>query len=188
MNNDTYFHDITNFLRTSTHPEVYHFRAGNHPGETWYLKTVCPMPDLMQIDKFGHGLLWQTLSGENPEAVKIVPYAYDWEGNDIPYMASVWLNIECEIIISMHPKTGYNLILVDRMVGGDFYVKNLLELLEVAREETKGMEDEDIEDYLGELDEIEEIALVLKKEIQAGIATQIRKELKVVDGGLEEDE
>lgn len=185
MNKDAYFHDITNFLRTSTHPEVYHFRAGNHPGEEWYLKTVCPMPNLMQIDKFGHGLLWKALSEESPESVKIVPCAYDWEGNDIPYMASVWLNVECDIIISMNLKTGYNLILVDRIVGGDFYVNNLLELLEVAREETKGMED--IEDYLGELDEIEEIALVLKKEIHSENATQIRKEFRVVDGGLEEE-
>jgi len=140
----------------------------------------------MQIDKFGYGLIWSTLAEEDSNSVKIVPHAYDWEGNDIPYMASVWLNIECDIIISMHPKTGYNLILVDRNVGSDFYVNNLLELLVLAREQTKGMED--IAKYLGELDEIEEISLILKKEIDAENAVEIRKEFKVVDGGLEEDE
>ena len=186
MHDNSYFHDITNLLRTSIHPEVCHFRAGNHPGINWYLKTVCPMPNLMQIDKFGYGLMWSTLAEEDSNSVKIVPHAYDWEGNDIPYMASVWLNIECDIIISMHPKTGYNLILVDRNIGSDFYVNNLLELLVLAREQTKGMED--IAKYLGELDEIEEIALILKKEIDAENASEIRKEFKVVDGGLEEDE
>lgn len=186
MKEDAYFYNITNFLRTSIHPEVSHFRAGNHPGEEWYLKTVCPMPNLMQIDKYGHGLLWQALAKENPIDIKIVPHAYDWEGNDIPYMASIWLNIECDIIISMHPKTGYTLISVDRHVGEEFYINSLFELLESSREETKDMDD--IEDYLCELDEIEEITIVLQKEIYSKNATQTRKEFKVVDGGLEKED
>lgn len=186
MNDIAYFHNITDFLKNSTHPEIYHFRAGNHPGAAWYLKTVCPMPDLMQIDKFGHGLLWQTLAAENPESVKIIPHAYDWEGKDIPYMVSVWLNIVCDIIIFMHPKTGYNLSFVDRIVGEEYYINNIFELVELSRDTTKSMKN--INNYLNELDEIEEIVSVLKKEMHSKNATQIRKELKVVDGGSEEEE
>ena len=73
-------------------------------------------------------------------------------------MASNVLKFELAIINTMNQETGYNLILVDRAVGSDFYVNNLLALLAVAREKTKEMED--IADYLGELDEIEEIVCI----------------------------
>lgn len=186
MDDKDYFENITDILRNSTHPEVYHFRNGNHPGSNWYLKTVCPMPNLSQIDKFGYGLLWNSVAYDNPASTKLVAHAYDWDGKEIPYMASVWLNIECDVILSFGQLNGYNVLLVDRKTGNEFYVKNLRELLAITREQD--CEIEQLAKRLDELDEIEEIANSLEKDARSEGAIQIRKEFKILDGGLEEDE
>ena len=52
-----YFKNILDEIENKINTEVYHFRNGNHPGPHWYLKTVCPLPNLTQLDKFGYGLL-----------------------------------------------------------------------------------------------------------------------------------
>ena len=186
MDDKEYFQNITTILKNSTHPEVYHFRNGNHPGSNWYLKTVCPMPNLSQLDKYGYGLLWNSVAYDHPESVKLVAHAYDWEGKEIPYMASVWLDTECDVILSFGELCGYNVLLVDRNIGNEFYVKNLREIISI----TRGQECEldQLANRLTELDEMEAIADELEKDARAEGAIQIRKEFKVLDGGREEDE
>lgn len=186
MDDKDYFQNITDILRNSIHPEVYHFRNGNHPGSNWYLKTVCPMPNLSQIDKYGYGLLWNSVAYDNPNSTKLVAHAYDWYGKEIPYMASVWLNIECDVILSFGQLNGYNILLVDRNTGNEFYVKNLREILNIIRNQTS--ENQMLMKRLDEHDEIKEIADELEKNVRSENAIQIRKEFKILDGGREEDE
>ena len=83
-----YFDGILDEIKDKINPEVTHFRKGNHPGPKWYLKTVCPTPNLKQIDKFGYGLLWANLAQQYPDKIKVVPHAYDWTGTEIPYMVN----------------------------------------------------------------------------------------------------
>ncbi len=116
-----YFQGILDNLTNKTHPEIYHFRKGNHPGPKWYLKTVCPTPNLKQIDKLGYGDLWFNLAKEEPNIIKLIPYAYDWHGNNIPYMVSVWIEIKHDVIITVDDVSGLEVLLVDRDYGHIFY-------------------------------------------------------------------
>ncbi len=179
-----YFDGIIKELEDATHPEVFHFRNGNHPGPDWYLKTVCPMPKLRQIDKIGYGILWNNIANEHPDETKLVPHAYDWNGNEIPYMTSVWLDIESDVIIKFEPATGLNIVLVDRDVGREFYIESLRSLIDYTREESKL--DKDIS--LDEIDKIEEIAEILALETKDEDAIQIRNNFKVLKGGKGKNE
>ncbi len=173
-----YFHGILKELEDAIHPEVFHFRNGNHPGSEWYLKTVCPMPKLRQIDKIGYGILWSNIANEHPDEVKLVAHAYDWRGDEIPYMTSVWLDVESDVIIKMEPLTGLNIVLVDRDVGKQFYIESLRTLINFTREESKWNEDISLD----EIDEIEKIANVLEHQTKAEDAIQIRSNFKVLKG------
>ena len=184
MDDVDYFRNITNTLKNSLHPEVYHYRNGNHPGPDWYLKTVCPMPNLNQIDKFGYGLLWTSIIEDHPTIIKLIPHAYDWNGLEIPYMASIWINIKNDFILTFDQKTGYTIMLVDREVGEEFYINSLNDLILMSREESKNLKN--VNKYLDELDEIEEIADLLGKEVKSKTTIQ-QNDLKLLDGGLNED-
>lgn len=179
-----YFQGIIKELEDAAHPEVFHFRCGNHPGSDWYLKTVCPMPKLRQIDKIGYGILWHNISHEHPDEIKLVPHAYDWNGNEIPYMTSVWLGVESDVIIKFESLTGLNIILVDRDVGKQFYIESLRSLIDYSREESKWEEDNMT---LDELDKVEEIAEVLDRQTKAEDAIQIRSNFKVLKGGKKKE-
>lgn len=184
-----YFQGILDNLTNKTHPEIYHFRKGNHPGPRWYLKTVCPTPNLKQMDKFGYGALWSNLAKEEPNIIKLIPHAYDWYGNNIPYMVSIWIEVKHDIIITVDGVSGLEVSLVDRDYGHIFYVNNLKQLLSIARKETKTwFSNPSVE--LEELDDIEKIANFLdekmKYKLKGEAAQHIRKSFKLLDGGKEE--
>lgn len=181
-----YFKNILGEIENRVHPEVYHFRNGNHPGSTWYLKTACPMPNLSQLDKFGYGLLWSNVSDENPEIIKLVPHAYDWTGKEIPYMASVWIDIKSDVIFNYSEKVGYNIILVDRNIGNQFYVDTLRDLVTISRDNAQDFPD-DI-DLLDQIDNIEEIMNFLGKEIRSEDAVLLRNDFKILEGGKNKEE
>lgn len=179
-----YFENILDELKNKTHPETCHFRKGNHPGPKWFLKTVCPTPHLKQIDKYGYGVLWSNIAQENPEIVKLVDLAYDWNGDEIPYMASVWIHKEYDIIVSLDDTiTGYGLevIMVDRKTGSEFYLDNLKKLVSIGRNDTKWYTNPSL--YLSELDNIDEIADLMESEFESLGATHIRKKFSIVEGG-----
>lgn len=180
MNVETeYFSGILKELENATHPEEFHFRHGNHPGSDWYLKTVCPMPNLKQIDTIGYGILWDNLASEHSNEIKSVPHAYDWFGNEIPYMMSIWIDVKSDVIIKFEPSTGLNVILVDRDVGQQFHVESLKHLIEYSREESKWAEDISLD----EIDAIEKIATFIEHSNKTENFIQIRNDFKVLEGG-----
>ncbi len=185
-----YFQGILDNLTNKTNPEIYHFRKGNHPGPRWYLKTVCPMPNLKQLDKLGYGTLWYNLSKEEPDIIKLVPHAYDWHGNSIPYMISVWIEVKYDVIITIDDVVGLEVLLVDREYGHIYYVNNLKQLLNVARRDSGSwLDNPSVE--LKELDDIEKIANFLdkkmKNKLKGDVAKYIRKEFKLLDGGKKKE-
>lgn len=182
-----YFKGIIEELKNTVHPEEYHFRNGNHPGSNWYLKTVCPTPNLKQIDKIGYGVLWSNIERNHPNEVKIVPHAYDWHGNEIPYMASIWINIESDVIIKMDYIDGIKIVLVDRDIGNQYYVENIKELIDFSRDSTENYNVTD-PSFLDELDIIDDISDLLEGECTIENSTQVKEKFRVLDGGKHEDE
>ena len=180
----SYFHGVLEKLNSATHPEVFHFRNGNHPGPNWYLKTVCPMPKLRQIDKIGYGNLWDNIAMEHPNDVLLVPHAYDWLGKEIPYMASIWLSVESDVIIKMDSLSGLNIVLVDRAIGNEYHVETLKKLIEFSRSNVEEIDNIAID----ELEQIEEIANLLERELKSESAIQIRNDFTVMDGGKNKEE
>lgn len=189
MDDHYFFKDILIKLKNSTHPEVYHFRNGNHPGPNWYLKTVCPTPELKQIDRYGYGKLWLEIRKDYPDYIKIVPQAYDWNGNEIPYMVSVWLVNDIDIIMEVDIKTGLNVMIVDRIIGEEFHIEQARTMINQTRDRL--IQDGDIisniRPELEELDNIDEILDCLQKSIDhqetSLLAQEIRKEFRVHSGG-----
>lgn len=171
-----YFGGLTEELKNKIHPEIYHFRVGNHPGPEWFLKTVCPIPNLIQIDKYGYGTLWHELTQEYPTKIKIVPYAYDWNGNEIPYMVSVWVNKKIDILISLSDN-GFNISMVERQIGNEHYFYMTMSLIYNEREQSKWVDDIDLDD----LDKIENIARILKDNIKSKDETHIK--FRIINGG-----
>lgn len=92
------FTDIVAFLESSTHPELYHVKAGSHPGPNWYLKTICPTPNLIRADTEGYGRSWEWFAKSNSALVKLVNIAFDWEGEKIPYASSIWIRQDIDIL------------------------------------------------------------------------------------------
>lgn len=128
------FNGILNKIKNSTHPEEYHKKNGNHPGSNWYLKTVSPIPDLIQVDEFGFGLLWQTLSDEYPELIKLVTEAYDWNGVEIQNMVSIWLDQQIDIILGYDHYSGVSMSIISRDEGIEHYTYVLKHFLTLSKE------------------------------------------------------
>ena len=180
-----YFYGIVDYLKGATHPEVFHKRYGNHPGDDWYLKTVCPMPDLRQVDSIGYGALWKNVQVNHPNEVTIVPYAYDWNGKEIPYMASIWIRNDSDVILKLDPIEGVKVVLVDRDVGNTYYSETLYELIDITREAVDWFDNKD--EIVAELEILDAIASNMAKG-QGEIDEAAKKKFTLLDGGRDEDE
>ncbi|MFA5489437.1 MAG: hypothetical protein WC284_09490 [Candidimonas sp.] len=87
--------EIVKFLETATHPEIYHYRRGLHPGVGWWLKTICPDPSCERMEGVELTHSWIALTKTN--AVILTEVAFDWQGNVIPHMWSVWLKESIDV-------------------------------------------------------------------------------------------
>lgn len=175
-----YFSGILEELRNKPNPEVHHFNNGNHPGPSWYLKTVCPTPHLKQIDKCGYGNMWLNLAAECPDKIRLVPHAYDWNGDKIPYMVSVWIEVNHDIIFTVaEPPQGIKVVLVDRNTGKEYYFKNLLHVINACRE---GLQTGNYVHDLKEIDDIETISKQLAEELKSATAEYKRKKFELLEG------
>lgn len=182
----SYFDDILAVLENSIHPEVYHFRKGNHPGKNWYLKTVCPMPNLKQVDHLGFGSLWQIFSETNPSIARLVPHAYDWQGREIPYCASIWVKIGMDVILAYSDIVGFQFDVVTEKDGQEYYIDQLMDQINDARIDSK-FSIQYPHNELNQLDEIEQIAGILKKNTRVLEVDQLKNSLKVIAGGKQEN-
>lgn len=191
-NNNTQLDGIIQKFKASNHPEITHYRKGNHPGKDWFLKTVCPMPNLDQIDRLGYGGIWKRLSKEYPETIKIIPEAYDWEGNEIPYMISVWITSDTDVIFNYTDiNEQLEIIFVHRTAGQQIQLDKLNIITSVEKEKViEGIDlnvDKDIA-YIAELDKIKEIIVLLKKDLSKDNNVGEIKKFKLVKGGKNDDD
>ena len=125
--------NILEILGEETHPEIRHIRRGTHPGSQWWLKTICPDPQAIQLDREGWGAEWFNLSRDLRHVVHLTPIAYDWEGNKIAWTMSVWLRQDVDAVII---DTGSNtrIDLVERVVGERNTVQQLREVMDLITE------------------------------------------------------
>jgi len=91
---------LEDFLNNFKHPTVYHIQYGRHPGNSWWLKTICPDPNLKQLDLEGFGNLWFNFADRYSNLIKLTDIAFDWTGEKIPNTWTVWLNDKMDVIIT----------------------------------------------------------------------------------------
>lgn len=190
--NNTQLDGILEKFKNSNHPELTHYHKGNHPGNNWFLKTVCPMSNLEQIDRLGYGSIWKRLSKKYPETIKIKPEAYDWDGNEIPYMISVWVINDTDIIFN-HTDINEQLeiIFVHRASGQQLQLDKLNIITSIEKE--KIIENIDLTsnkhtDYIMELDKIKEIIGLLQKSLLKSNKIGEIKKFKIIKGGKNGDD
>jgi hypothetical protein len=78
------FDGVWEILDSTIPPEISHYRAGNHPGLGWWLKTAVPKNTNLSN-------AWQTLATNHPTVVQMVHVAYNWQGAEIQSALSVWI-------------------------------------------------------------------------------------------------
>lgn len=182
----SYFDDILSTLENSIHPEVHHFRKGNHPGKSWFLKTVCPMPNLKQVDHSSFGSLWKIFCQTNPGIARLVPHAYDWRGHEIPYFASIWVKTGMDVILAYSDKVGFQFDVVTEKDGREYYIDHLVNQIDQARMDSK-LSIQYPYEQLNQLDEIEQIAEILKNNVRVLEVEELKNSLKVIPGGKQEN-
>jgi hypothetical protein len=104
---------LKDFLSTHLHPEVHHLRNMCHPGLDFWLKTICPDPRLIALDKEKWGYTWSENAEKYPNLISLVDVAFDWEGTKIPYTWSVWLHRSVDALIFVEG----NILLVEKSIG-----------------------------------------------------------------------
>lgn len=173
-------------FKNSNHPEITHFRKGNHPGKEWYLKTVCPMPNLQQIDRMGYGELWEQLQDEYPDVIKLVPEAYDWDGIELPYMISIWIYNDTDVIFNYNDSIDQlEVIFADRDVGQQMQLEKIKNIISIEKDKfiNSIIDDNTRDKYNMELDNISEIVNHLKSNFTNTSQTKNKKQFKIVTGG-----
>lgn len=121
------FANIADFLAAATHPEIFHYRAGLHPGAGWWLKTVCPAGDAERQDRLGLARAWTALQERYPGAILLTANAFDWLGNRLNYTWSIWLREAHDATMVLDGRTPV-FALVERQ-DGDRYATEMLALL-----------------------------------------------------------
>ncbi len=94
MSDDQVWHQ----LHECVPPEVTHYVNGDHPGISWYLKTVVPItsdPPLLQY--------WEQIAAAHDNLVQIVNSAYDWQAHLIPNCVSVWIHTQNHVQLLVEP-------------------------------------------------------------------------------------
>jgi hypothetical protein len=181
-----FFDQILSTLDNSIHPEVYHFRHGSHPGKNWFLKTVCPMPNLKQVDQLGFGALWEIFCIDHHKAAMMVPYAFDWKGNEIPYCASVWLRTGIDVLLTYSDIVGFQFDIVEEKEGREYYIDRIEEAISTARTNSRHSIEYPRE-TLNELDEIEDVLAVMRHNSRVLEIDELRNNLKVIPGGKDDE-
>lgn len=171
-----------NKIKKKNHPESYHEKNLNHPGSDWYLKTVCPNPELLQIDKHGYGLLWFNLYHEHPDKIKLISVAYDWNGTRIPYMTSIWVNKNYDIIFNYNDITGFKILVVDYKTGNEQFIRNLKSLLSTYEDNFESIDH--LSDSLNEISYIKDIIDSIENMIDSNnIFENNEIDFKILQGG-----
>lgn len=85
-------------LKQFRNPEMYHIQSSTHPGINWRLKTICPDPRLIRLDKERLGEKWFNFAESFPDFVQLVDTAFDWQGEPISYTFSVWVLKNYDVI------------------------------------------------------------------------------------------
>lgn len=80
------FDGVWEILDSSIPPEITHYRQGHHPGVGWWLKTVVPNSDSLDLLR-----LWMALSQKHSGLIAITSWAYDWQENVIANCSSIWI-------------------------------------------------------------------------------------------------
>lgn len=101
------FDDVWGTLHNSVPPEITHYQHQQHPGKDWWLKTAVfagtADPPLIRV--------WHSLQNQHPHLIKITPTAYDWQGNLIDQVHSVWIANHRDVRLSYHcPDFAYEIV------------------------------------------------------------------------------
>jgi hypothetical protein len=107
------FEELKEFLLTHPHPEIHHLRNLCHPGLHFWLKTVCPDPRLISLDKEKWGFIWSENAEKYSNLIQLVDVAFDWHGNKIPYTWSIWLHKSVDALMFIEGQ----ILLVEKAIG-----------------------------------------------------------------------
>jgi hypothetical protein len=86
------FDGVWEILDNSIPPEICHYRQGHHPGVGWWLKTVVPNSDPIELLK-----VWQALAAKHHGLISISAWAYDWQEALIPNCSTIWIRDGADI-------------------------------------------------------------------------------------------
>jgi hypothetical protein len=135
------FEGIVDLLEENPHPEWHHVNAGSHPGEEFYLKTVCPDPALADLDIHGLGEAWHQFARDSKEHILITEQAFDWTGELIPGWNSVWLNMNYDVQYSLREPRGMAFRVLPRIEGEIHASQWLKDLLGRSRALASSLQD-----------------------------------------------
>lgn len=100
------FANVCAILQSGTPPEITHFRNGNHPGKSWWLKTVVPASAQCPLTE-----IWNRLAHQHPQLITWVLEAYDWQQQRIQGAHSIWLRNDVDIHIDYQdPHFDYHIL------------------------------------------------------------------------------
>lgn len=89
------YQGVWHTLDNSVPPEITHYQMGQHPGTSWWLKTVIPSNDQSLLHQ-----AWDAVARKHPRLVCLEPHAYDWQQNLITGAHSIWLNYKIDVVLT----------------------------------------------------------------------------------------
>lgn len=101
---------------------------GHHPGPSWYLKTLVPDSKLPRFDNLRLGAYWEMIQKQNPSVLRLIDYAYDWNGQRIKYFRSVWCKNTIDVCVS-HNGLIWEHVIVNKVYSDTWFFKNAKRLL-----------------------------------------------------------
>jgi len=89
------FDGVWDQLEQTIPPEISHYHHAVHPGLGWWLKTAVPNEDTL-----GLLVVWDSISRAHPGLIHISDVAYDWKGQSIHNVSSIWLRESADVDVS----------------------------------------------------------------------------------------
>ena len=86
--------DYTGVIETlisGDNPEIWHADNLTHPGLAWSIKTVIPKPEHADNDTVDIIQLYHKIAETKYNFVRILPEAFDWNGNRLNEWDTVWV-------------------------------------------------------------------------------------------------